>query len=323
MAPNQPCRSPRRSTAQTPSPPIVAWRLRLAPNQPCRSPRRSTAQAPGLACLCILTLVLGACASPRITLPQGSGTPLADYEDLFAAAVEPCRRVRTLELLLAISGRSGDARLRGRVRGALARPGSLRLEGLAPFGAPAFVLVAGAAPPVLLLPRERRVVTGASGRDLLAALAGLPLGPADFRAVLTGCLVPHPRAVAARTYGGGWTGVALEGEATLYLREVGAAPVVAAGRRPGLLVEYAGHVRGLPRRIRVQTAAPGAAATDLTATLSQVDINVELDERAFVQEVPGGFVPMPLEALRGAPGPLEEPRPPEAAGLPPRRRPAP
>ncbi len=233
--------------------------------------------------------------------------------------MDPCRRVRTLELLLAISGRTGDARLRGRVRGALARPGSLRLEGLAPFGAPAFVLVAGSAPPVLLLPRERRVVTGASGRDLLAALAGLPLGPADFRALLTGCLVPQPRAVAARTYGGGWIAVALEGDATLYLRAVGPAPVVVAGRRPGLIVEYAGHVRGLPRRIRVQTAAPDAAATDLTATLSQVDINMELDERAFVQEVPDGFVPVPLETLRGAPGPLEEPRPPEAAGLPPRR----
>ena len=84
-------------------------------------------------------------------------------------------------------------------------------------------------------------------------------------------------------------------------------------------MEYAGHVRGLPRRIRVQTTAPDAAATDLTATLSQVDINVELDERAFVQEVPDGFMPVPIETLRGAPGPLQEPRPSEAAGLPPRR----
>ena len=243
---------------------------------------------------------------------------MPDYEDLFAAAVEPCRRVRTLELLLAISGRTGDARLRGRVRGALARPASLRLEGLAPFGAPAFVLVAGPAPAVLLLPRERRVVTGASGRDLLAALAGLPLGPADFRAVLTGCLVPQPRAVAARTYGGGWVGVVLEGDATLYLREVGAEPIMVAGRRPGLIVEYADHARGLPRRIRVQTTPPAAAATDLTATLQQVDINVELDARAFVQGVPDGFAPVSIETLRGAPGPLEEAPAPEAAGLPPR-----
>ncbi len=276
-------------------------------------------RAAGLACLCVLTLVLGACTSPRINLPQGAGTPLPDYDDVFAAAIEPCRRVRTVELLLAIRGRTGDARLRGHVRGALARPASLRLEGLAPFGAPAFVLVAGSAPAVLLLPRERRVVTGADGRELLAALAGLPLEPADFRAVLTGCLVPHPRAVAARTYGGGWIGVALEGEATLYLRELGAGPVTFAGRRPGLMVEYGEHVRGLPRRIRVQTTAPGAAVTDLTATLSQVNINVDLDERAFVQDVPDGFAPVSIETLRGARGPLAEAPATAAAGFPERR----
>ena len=255
------------------------------------------------AACCLLALVLGACTPPPIVLPQGAGTPLRDYEATFAAAVDPCRRVDTLEFLLALTGRAGDARLRGRVRGALARPAALRLEGLAPFGAPAFVLVASSGRALLLLPRERRAVTDATGRELLEALAGLPLGAADFGAVLTGCLAPRPRPVAARTYAGGWTGVALEGGATLYLRGDGPA-VVAAGRRPGLLVEYAEHVRGLPRRIRVQTTPGGAGATDLTATLSQVGVNVELDERAFVQNVPDGFAPAGIETLRGGAGPL-------------------
>lgn len=257
---------------------------------------------------CLLALVLGACAPPPIVLPQGAGTPLRDYEATFAAAVDPCRRVDTLEFLLALTGRAGDTRLRGRVRGALARPAALRLEGLAPFGAPAFVLIASSGRALLLLPRERRAVTDATGRELLEALAGLPLGAADFRAVLTGCLAPRPRPVAARTYASGWTGVALEGGATLYLRAGDGQPagpaVVAAGRRPGLLVEYAEHVRGLPRRIRVQTTAGGAGATDLTATLSQVGVNVELDDRAFVQNVPDGFAPAGLETLRGGAGPL-------------------
>lgn len=251
---------------------------------------------------------MGACAPPSIVLPQGAGAPLRDYEALFAAAVEPCRRVDTFEFLLALSGRAGDARLRGRVRGAAARPAALRLEGLAPFGAPAFVLVASSGRALLLLPRERRAVTDATGRELLEALAGLPLDAADFRAVLTGCLARRPRPVAARTYAGGWTGVALEGGATLYLRggrSADAGPaVVAAGRRPGLLVEYADHVRGLPRRIRVQTTARGAGATDLTATLSQVGVNVELDGRVFVRDVPDGFAPAALETLRGGGGPL-------------------
>lgn len=249
-------------------------------------------------------LVFAGCAAPRIVLPEGAGTPLADYAELFDAAADPCRGVRTLELVLAIEGETGDTRLRGRVRGALARPASLRLEGVAPFGAPAFILVAGESPAVLVLPRERRVVTDATGRDLLQLLAGLPLEPADLRAVLTGCLVPHPTPVAARTYSNGWVGVQLEGEATLYVDRAAAAPVIVAGRRKGLVVAYGDHVRGMPRRVHVRSAPPGGAATDLTATLSQVSINVDIDARAFARVVPRDFTPTSIDTLRPEAGPL-------------------
>lgn len=256
------------------------------------------------AALLAAALLPSACAPSRIVLPEGPGAPLPDYAGLFDAAADPCRRVRTLELVLAIDGETGDTRLRGRLRGALARPAALRLEGIAPFGAPAFVLVAGEQPAVLLLPRERRVVTDASGRDLIEALAGLPLGPADLRAVLTGCLVPDATPVGARAYGNGWVGVELEGGATLYLDRVDQAPRIVAGRRGGLIVEYADHARGMPRRIRLRAALPGGAATDVTATLSQVSINVELDERAFARRVPADFRPISIRTLLAERGPL-------------------
>ena len=139
-----------------------------------------------------------------------------------------------MELMIALSGQAGEANLRGRVRGALARPASLRLEGLAPFGAPRFILVAHPDAAVLVLPRARRVVSEASAAELLDALAGVALGPADFGAVLTGCLMPNPQPHAARTYGRRWIGVDLDGGATLYLRTINGAPVIAAGTRDGL-----------------------------------------------------------------------------------------
>ena len=262
-------------------------------------PRRAAAVA-----LCAVAGFLSGCAPPRIVLPQEAGTPLPAYAELFDAAVDPCRRVRTLELVLAIDGETGDTRLRGRVRGALARPASLRLEGIAPFGAPGFVLVAGEEPAVLLLPRQRRVVTDATGKDLLELLAGLPLGPADLRAVLTGCLLPDPTPVGARRYRNGWVGVQLEGDATLFVNQVDGAPVIVAGRRSGLVVAYDDHARALPRRIHLRTTAPGAAVTDVTATLSQVSINVEIDERAFARRVPADFTPTSIETLRPDSGPL-------------------
>lgn len=234
---------------------------------------------------------------------------MSDYRDLFDRAVETCRGVSTLEALLAISGRAGDANLRGRVRAALAEPASLRLEGLTPFGGPAFVLVVGHEPAILLLSRERRVVTNATGRDLLEILAGLPLDPADFRAVVTGCLVRDPRPLGARSYPNGWVGVDVEGDATVYLQQVDDAPVIVAGRRPGMVIEYDDHRGGLARRLRVTTTAPSTVETDLTAVMSQVSINVELDSRVFVPVVPDGFAPMSIEALRATAGPLEGPRP--------------
>ena len=209
--------------------------------------------------------------------------------------------------MLAIEGETGDTRLRGRVRGALARPAALRLEGIAPFGAPAFVLVAGGAPAVLLLPRQRRVVADATGKQLLELLAGLPLGPADLRAVLTGCLVPDPVAIGARTYRNGWVGVQLQGDATLYVNHVDGKPLIVAGRSGGLSVVYGDHMRGMPRRIHLRTTTSGGVITDVTATLSQVSINVEIDERAFAGLVPGDFTPTSIDTLRPDAGPLAVP----------------
>ena len=215
-----------------------------------------------------------------------------------------------MEMVLAINGQTGSRRLRGRVRGALERPASVRLEGLAPFGAAAFVLVVD--PPgeaQLVLPRDRRVVTHDDGGELLGSLTGLALGPDDFRAVLTGCVVPDPRPVSGRSYGDAWKAIELEGNASIFLRPADAdgALVVTAGTRPGMRVEYSDHVRGLPRRVRVLGTDVSGVATDLTATLSQVSINIELDPNVFVAPPFDDYGRMTLDRFRGAVGPLEAP----------------
>ena len=206
-----------------------------------------------------LWLLIAGCVPAGITLPQGSSTPISAHEEILSAAVDRCRSVRTMELLLALSGHAGGRGLRGRIRAALARPGSLRLEGVSLFGAPGFILVARPSTATLVLPRDRRVVADASAADLLEVLAGVSLGPDDFRAVLTGCLVPEPRSVEGRAYGDEWIAVDLEGGATVYLREIDGVPAVVAGTRGPLTVEYAEHTRGIPRRVRVQTRGAGTA----------------------------------------------------------------
>lgn len=278
--------------------PPVAARRRLRRVSPTRT----------LGWILLVVVFEAGCASTRLTLPRGQSAPFPDYQTSFDRATDPCQRVRTMQVAMGINVRTGDARLRGDLLGALARPASLRLVGVTPFGAPSFVLVAEPTDAVLVLPRDQRVVVGATAGDLLATLAGVALGADDFRAVLTGCIVPNPRPTGARIHENGWIAVSIDGETTAYLEVVDGVPVVIAGRRPGLTVWYSEHVRGLPRRIDIQATDSSGVTTVLTATLSQVNINVELSPDVFVAQIRDDYVPITLDQFRRAAGPLEGPR---------------
>jgi hypothetical protein len=81
-----------------------------------------------------------------------------------------CRGVRTLTAELALAGRAGPDKLRGRVQAGFTRPSAMRLEGVAPFGPPAFILVARDRTATLVLPRESGVLRGAQADEILGAL---------------------------------------------------------------------------------------------------------------------------------------------------------
>lgn len=282
----------------------MARALALA-HAPARACRRGPPRLASLLLVLLTALVATACAPgrPAIHLPSGPGAPLPDPAAIWDSVAAPCRGVRSMEFMLSVGGQADGARMRRtRMRGAV-EGGALRLEALAPFGAPVFILVAPAGDrgATLLLPRDRRVIRDARAGDLLDALAGLDLDPADVHALLTGCLAPGAPAVAARGYGGDWTAIDLEGGATAFVRDPGGGAVVTAGQRNGLTVAYRDHVRGLPRGFRiVAPAGPGTGGdTDLDAVLSRVSINTPLDPAVFTVDVPPALLPMTIEELRG------------------------
>ena len=213
--------------------------------------------------------------------------------------------------MIRLRGRSGSVTLGDRVRAALAAPGSVRLELLGPFGQLGFILVASPTDATLWLTREARVVRGVPAADILESLIGIPFGPEDLRAVLTGCLVPDPQPTAGRSIGE-WVVVDLVGGAVAYLRPVDGEYYLAVGVRDGLTIEYDEFSRRVPRVVRLRSVTTDAnngapPLVDVTATLSHYNRNVELSDAVFSLEVPANVVPMTLDELRGG-------SPPESPG---------
>ena len=216
-----------------------------------------------------------------------------------------CTGVRTLTAEMALSGRAGRQRLRGRVHAGFARPASMRLEGIAPFGPPAFILVARGENATLLLPRDERVLRGAKPEDILGALAGVTLGPADLQAILTGCVVPAPQPTEGRRHANGWASIDLAGGATIFLQPAsGGTWTLRAARRAGWQIEYPAGSGTFPQAVRLQSDQP-TLMVDLTVGLSQIETNKDLEDAAFNVNVPREAEAITLDDLRES-GPLGE-----------------
>jgi hypothetical protein len=251
----------------------------------------------------VASLAALACGPTRLTLPTDAGSPLPDFQSVHDRVSTACRAARTLTAEVALSGHAGKTKLRGRVVAGFERPASMRLEGVAPFGPPAFILVARAGEATLLLPRDERVVRGASPEDVLGALTGVALAPADLHAVLTGCVVPDPVPRGGRVHANGWASIDLDGNATLYLARVNGAWQPRAAKRQGWDVRYSMWQGDYPRAVVLRSMA--GVDVELSASVGQLEVNVPVEPVAFTVTIPPGTKPLTLAELRDA-GPLRD-----------------
>ena len=253
----------------------------------------------------VLCIVVSGCAAKRLTLPTDPGAPFPDFAAVHAQVSRACSGIRTLTAELSMSGRAGEQRLRGRVHAGFERPAAMRLEGVAPFGPPAFILVSRGGDATLLLPRDERVVRGAKPEDILGALTGVSLSPADLQAALTGCVEPMPRPTGGRLHGNGWASIDLDGGATIFLHRQGQGWNLRAARRGPWQIDYTMGTGVVPSSVALHATDP--VRVDMVAAIGQVETNVDLDAAAFGVTVPSGTRPLSLEDLR-ANGPLSETR---------------
>jgi len=217
-----------------------------------------------------------------------------------SAARAACTGVRAWQAELALSGRAAGQRIRGRVHAGLL-PGALRLEGVAPFGSPVFILVADGSRGTLLLLRDRRVLKDAAPEEILNALVGIRLGPDDLRAMLSGCVRAALEPVSGRAYGADWMAVDLAAGGTAYLQRREGAWRIVAGRYGGLEIDYTAFQGDRPSQVVLR-----GTDLNLNVALNQVEVNGNLPRDQLVAvKIPPGLSPLTLEELRRA-GPIGE-----------------
>lgn len=260
---------------------------------------------PGLAGL-LVALAFSACAARTPPRPVGPATPDPTAADAFVAATAACNGFRSIEGELSLSGRANGERVRGRILTGLESGGAIRLEAVAPFGAPFFILAGRNERATLVLPREHRVLTDTAVADVLERLTGLTLGANDLRLILSGCLVERAEPSDGRHWGGGWRAVTIGPERVAYLRVQNGQSVLTAADYGPWRIDYAAHAAGFPRVVRVRRS--GEAALDITARVEQLQVNTQINSRAWSVDVPPDAEPMNLDELRSLAPLAEKPR---------------
>jgi hypothetical protein len=203
---------------------------------------------------------------------------------------------------MSLSGKAAKTKLRGRIDAGFAAPAKARLEGVAPFGRPVFVLTADGSRGTLVLPRDERVLADAPPDQIVEALAGVPLAPDALRRVVSGCGLSSGEPASGQQHANDLASIALA-DGTAFLRHRDTAWQMAGATRGPLTVSYADYANGRPATIRLRAASGDRVSADLTLRLSQVEINTPLYSKFFEAEIPLRATPLTLEELRNA-GPL-------------------
>jgi outer membrane lipoprotein-sorting protein len=246
-----------------------------------------------------------ACAPAiRVALPdpaRATADP-AGYRTI-AALAGACATTTTMTANASVSGRAAGQRLRGTLQIGTARPGRVRIDAVAPFGAPIFTLAADGTTTTLVLPREQAFVRGASVAEVLDALIQVPLSADDLASVLLACPRTPVDDDRSRSHGGGVVSAADADGVTAFAR-VSPAPRVfgflfpaSPQRARRVAIAYGPEARRAARQVDVEVGSMPPAA-QVRLTLSDIELGAALGAEAFTAVVPPGARAIGLDELR-------------------------
>jgi hypothetical protein len=243
----------------------------------------------------IAGLVAASCAARQPGRPSGPSSPLPDAAGALTTATAHCAGLTTLTAELGLSGRAGDQKLRGRIITGLEAGGAARLEGVAPFGPPVFVLAARKEQATLLLLRDKRVLQSVTVADVLERLTGLSMGADDLMQAIAGCVGRGATPGEGRQWSNGWRAVAAGEGRTVFVRQVAGRWTIVAADTDRWRADYSEVVNGFPRSVRLRSTD---GRVDVSAQVRELEINTPIDAAAFEVQIPTGTRPMGLDELR-------------------------
>ena len=232
-------------------------------------------------------------AGPAVAAPEG--------KQAWTDATAECRDARTYVASLRVSGRVGAERLWPvDIETAVTADQSIYLSAVA-GGQTVFRLSGRQNRASLWLRADKRVVT-ATPAEILDAIIGVGVSPAELLGILTGCGTRDTDVVSAERIGQAL--LVTTRDARVYLRHEAGAWRTHAAVTPSFTIEFGGLARPTPAEVWVWSVptAPARASLHLRAT----DPAINADVPADLLELPAAAkaaTPLSIEELR-ANGPL-------------------
>jgi hypothetical protein len=221
-----------------------------------------------------------------------------------AAIAAACAAQTTATADVGVTGRVGGHRVRGTLQVGVSRPGRIRIEAVAPFGAPVFVLASDATTTVLVLPREQAFVQGASVAEVLDALIQVPLTADDLAGALLACPRPPSDQSLSRVFPNGdvaavdASGVTVFATTAPAARVTGMSFAVTSSRAVPIALAFPAGGSASTRVVDVAVGSPASPPAQLRLKVSGIERGAVLGADAFTVVVPPGTRAIGLAELR-------------------------
>ncbi len=267
--------------------------------------RRCGRAWPRVAAAALVGLAVACAPAVRVALPD-PGQAVVDpaAHAVIARLASACTAIRTVTTNIGVSGRVGRQRVRGTLQVGIARPGQLRIDAVAPFGAPVFTLAADGRSTTLVMPREHAFITGVSVEQLLDALVQLPLSADDLAALTLACPSGALDDAQSRRHGDGTvsaadaTGIVAFARTSPRERVTGLLFPPNTARQRQVAAVYQEPAGSARRVIEVAVGPSSAPLAQLRLTLSDLDTGGTLAAAAFEVAIPAGARALTLDDLR-------------------------